>query len=137
MDINEQENVEYKDFNGYKTTSDADSDIPQPSQPLFYDRSQDQLSDNSNVYGIISIVLGLFGCCCYGLPSIIGLIMGIIGVKRKKDDILSVIGIVICAMIIVYFIYCIFYIVTHPDEFRQMYQTMMEQLYGTVSDSSI
>ncbi|MBP3415707.1 MAG: DUF4190 domain-containing protein [Clostridia bacterium] len=139
MDINEQENIEYKDFNGYKAASDADNNIPQPSQPLFYDQPQDQpaAENNTSVNGIISIVLGLFGCCCYGLPSIVGLIMGIIGVKRKKDDILSIIGIVICAMVIVYFVYCIFYISTHPDEFRQMYEMMMEQMYGTVSNSSI
>lgn len=43
----------------------------------------------SLVLGIISLVLGITGCCCYGIPTIVTLILAIIGLIAANRSIRS------------------------------------------------
>lgn len=105
---NNQSSNNHKNFNAYQP-----QEIPQPQvlpqsyytpvqpQQSYYAPVQPQRTSNTN--GILSIVLGLFGCCS-GLPAVVGLIFGIIGVKNNKNDTLSIVGLVINVLVIVFWV---------------------------------
>lgn len=135
MDIknNDQTPDGYKNFNEYQPQEipqpqNAGSQIPQP-QTLpqgYYAPVQPQQTSNTN--GILSIVLGLFGCCCYGLPAVAGLILGIIGVKNNKSDTLSIVGLVISGLAIACWIYSIVVLALNWDFYMETCKELMEQM---------
>lgn len=47
-----------------------------------------------------SIVCSLLSFCCCGVPAIIGLVLGISALGKKKGDALSIIGVVLNALVL-------------------------------------
>lgn len=151
----------YKDFNGFKAPADGLTAVdgeqtvaaePAPEIPTaaapqyqqapvytqqlpqaYYTAPQPQQGKTSPVFGILSIVLGVLGCCCYSVPSIIGLILGIIGVKKNSGRVASIIGIVISALVIAYWVFCIAFMFKNPEileEYMEQYQEILESAGG-------
>ncbi len=130
----------YRNFNEYQTqaqpeaqpqnTYQAPPQAPYQAPPLpqaqYYNYTA-QPQNESKTYGILSIVFGVCGCCCCGLSSIVGVILGIIGVKKNKDDVLSIVGLVISALLTAYLLYAMINIVVHYDEFIEYVNNYMEQ----------
>lgn len=139
----------YRNFNEYQTqaqpeaqpqnTYQAPPQAPYQAPPLpqaqYYNYTA-QPKNESKTYGILSIVFGVCGCCCCGLPSIVGVILGIIGVKKNKDDVLSIVGLVISALLTAYLLYSVIDFAVHYDDYMAMFNEFMEQ-YNELMEMSM
>lgn len=74
-------------------SADGSSNIP----PRYDTPAQEQ-----DVTGLAvgSIVCSLLAFCCCGVPAIVGLVLGISALGKKKGDALSIIGVVLNALVL-------------------------------------
>lgn len=71
---------------------------PKKKRPIVKSKKK----DNSNVLGIISVVLGIIGIFFWGLLfGTIGLVCGIIGRSKDENKTLSTIGIILSVLAII------------------------------------
>lgn len=85
-----------------------------PSQNTPYQ----QKSDNSNLFGIISIILDLplfIICCGCGLLPLTGSIVGLLGVIKDKKSVASWFGLIIGIILTLCYMAYLVYVATHPD----------------------
>lgn len=141
---------EYNNFNGYeikepeKTPSEPTAAAPEGGKGSAPDyRSVTQATDSSGVrksrlssYGVVSILGAVppLGCCCYGVSALIGLIVGLVGLKKDKGNPLCIVGVILCASCIAYWIYSIVYTINHPEEFMEAYE-MYSQMLSEMENS--
>lgn len=91
----------YDSNSSYQQTQTNYNTIPPTYQGTSYNSSYSPLSNQSNGFGVASLVLGICSiaiCCCYGfglIPAIIGLILGIVQNKKYSNGI-AISGIVLC-----------------------------------------
>lgn len=145
----------YTNFNNYQqpTPPQDNSAVPPQTNPyqqtpyaapqFAYQTAPQQKS--STGFGVASIILGCIGCCCAPF-SIVGAILGIVGIVRNKKSVACWIGLVLCVIAtivsIAYWGY-IFNTMQDPDAVRQIYEdsglyteeqieAMMDSLYGII-----
>ena len=125
----------YNNFNGYPVPPQAAPQAPPPpyppqqypAQPAYYVMPQPE-EKKSHVLGILSLILGIFGCC-YGVTSIIGIILAIIDLKRNKANALAIIGLIISILTLIYGIATIVNLILHPEIWDQS-QRLAQQWLG-------
>lgn len=88
----------------------------------------------SSGLGIASIILGPLGCCCCGVTTLVGLILGIVGVCKNKKDITAIIGLILCALIVGYFIFDFIYIFNNPEALQATFDEFNRQFAAQGSD---
>ncbi|MDR1002646.1 MAG: hypothetical protein LBL82_05200 [Oscillospiraceae bacterium] len=93
-------NNDNNNYNPYQNAPIIPPVMP-PVAPMGYQPAPKK----SSGLGIASICLSLTGCCCCGITSLIGLILGIIGVVKNKNDVTAIVGIVLSAITLLYMIY--------------------------------
>lgn len=122
----------YKNFNQYPSEASGEPTVqdaqPTPAQGAYFYGQQPAAGGCSNTYGVLSIVLGSAGCCFYGIPSVVGLILAIIGLVKKKGDPMCLTGLVVSALVVIYWIYSIVYIINNPEIMQQALQESMDLL---------
>ncbi len=140
---------EYNNFNGYDLQEQPQTPCepielePQPGAAAPDYRSVTQASPDEGSsrgrltsYGVISILGAIppMGICCYGISAVIGLFVGIAGLRKHKGNFLCIAGIILCVLCIAYWIYSIVYTINHPEEFMQVleqYTQMLEEMENT------
>ncbi|MDO4155532.1 MAG: DUF4190 domain-containing protein [Oscillospiraceae bacterium] len=91
----------YDTNSSYQQSQTNYNAIPPTYQGTSYSTPNSPLTNQSNGFGVASLVLGICSiaiCCCYGfglLPAIIGLILGIVQNKKYSNGI-AISGIVLC-----------------------------------------
>lgn len=110
---------DYNNYNGYQPNV---ANVA-PGAPITLNPQPEKSSVG---LGIWSIVLAVSGCCCCGLPSIIGLILGIVGLKNQKGRGLCIVGIILSIAAIAYYAISVITMLNDP-EFMQQYMQMVEQ----------
>ncbi|MCM1192748.1 MAG: hypothetical protein NC123_00655 [Butyrivibrio sp.] len=96
-------------------------------------------ANGMQIAGLVLGILGIPGCCCYGvlglLLGIIGLILALVGNSKNKGSGIGIAGLV-CSIIAIIFgilmtVYFAWYInmVMNSDSFMEMMQEMMEYYY--------
>ena len=127
---------DYNNFNGYQQESQPTTPIvisPEGApnyQNNYQQNPQQQVNTVTkfNAYGLVSILLAPLGCCCCALPAVVGLILGIIGLKKYNKNILCIVGIVLCALTILYWVWSFIYTLQHPEEYQQAMEMYMEMI---------
>lgn len=120
---------QYNDFNDYTPDEQQQAAQPEPQQPYIqqsYNQQQKTPEQAAQSLGSLSIILGLAGCCFSPL-SVVGLTLAIIGAKKDKNSVVSIVGIVLCAMMILIWIYSVVMMTVNP-EMMQSYWDMVNQL---------
>lgn len=110
---------DYNNYNGYEPNV---ANVA-PGAPIVLNAQPEK---SSTALGIWSIVLAVCGFCCCGFTSIVGLILGLVGLKNKKGRGLCIVGIILCALAIVYYIFSVVTLMNNP-EIMEQYMQMMEQ----------
>jgi len=133
-------NNSYNNYNSYQQNSNSYQQNSQPASPIYvnpqYSYNQQPVVEENTVtkvngYGVTSILLAIFGfCCCGGLLSLIGLIVGIVGLGKYKKNILCIIGIVLCAIVLIYYVYSLIYTMQHPEQYQELMESYVEMLEG-------
>lgn len=111
---------DYNNYNNYEQPNVANV---APGAPIVLSQQPEK---SSTALGIWSIVLAVCGFCCCGFTSIIGLILGLVGLKNKKGRPLCIVGIILCVLAIAYYIFSVVTLMNNP-EFMEQYMQMMEQ----------
>lgn len=130
------EQEEYKNFNEYDEAAKpaaeekTEEKVEVKETPKAAPSDKNENTDTFSPMGIISCALALMGCCGYGLPSIVAVILGAIGVKRNKKDVAAKIGLIAGILIVVFWIATIIRIATDP-ELRKELLDQMNDLYNT------
>lgn len=138
---------EYKNFNNYELTEtvpvkdDAPADAsyeadtygaaPNPSGTGMNGQNG-QPGSGVDTYGILSVILAPLSCCFLGLPAVVGLVLGILGLKKNKNSTLCIIGIVLCTLAVLYIGYYIIMMIREPE----LYQQMMDEYMAAIEESS-
>ena len=122
---------EYKNFNNYEIKEDAEKENAVTAADNARAGANGaaeapQQNAGTDVLGIISVTLAPMSCCCSGVAAIAGLIVGIIGLKKNRNSTLSLVGVILCSLAVLYIAYSIITMMRHPEE----YQAMMEQYSG-------
>lgn len=110
---------DYNNYNGYEPNV---ANVA-PGAPIVLNPQPEK---SSTALGIWSIVLAVCGFCCCGFTSFIGLILGLVGLKNKKGRGLCIVGVILCALAIVYYIISVVTLMNNPEIMNQ-YMQMMEQ----------
>lgn len=128
---------EYRNFNNYELNETTE----QPIEAPVYDGSgnhtasvPEQTRPPFDGYGLASVILAPMGCF-YGIPAIVGLILGIIGLRKKSRSTLSTIGVVLCSLAIAYLIYCVIFIIRNPEQYQEMLEYWLSSA-GAASGTS-
>ncbi len=124
---------EYNNYNGYQQDSQpAPPIVVSPEAAPSYQQPAYQQPVNTatkfNAYGLVSILLAPMGCCCCGLPTLIGLIVGLVGLGKYKKNILCIIGVVLSLLVLGYLAYSIIYTMQHPEEYQQLMDAYMQAM---------
>ena len=108
----------YNNFNQYQQP------IQQPAQPVFplEDASKKK---SANTLGIVSLVLAPLSCCCCGVPSLVGVVLSIIGLSKNKGNVLCIIGLILNLLITAYMAFSTITTINDPA-YMQYMQSIME-----------
>ena len=135
---------EYKNFNNYELTeiipekkeAPADTDYKADTYGAGAGSpgagSNGQTGESVDTFGILSVILAPLSCCFIGLPAVVGLVLGILGLKKNKNSTLCIIGIVLCTLAILYMGYYIIIMIRNPE----MYQQMIEEYMASIEEAS-
>ena len=135
---------EYKNFNNYELTEivpektgNAENDSYKadtygaeagPSAA----GSNGQAGEGVDTFGILSVVLAPLSCCFVGLPAVVGLVLGILGLKKNKNSTLCIIGIILCSLAVLYMAYYVIIMIREPE----LYQQMIDEYMASIEEAS-
>ena len=115
----------------YQNNNYQDNTANIPYQPPVPDRSAEGTT------GLVCGILSICACCCYGIPSVIlgiaGLICSIIGNNQSKSGvgvaglICSIVGLILGAISGIFYIWAIFMSAT--GEYQDLYRQLYWELY--------
>lgn len=130
-DQNQQEG--YTNFNNYQPNAGQNAQPPMPPQPGQQIPYQAQpiaaQKDNSTTMGVLSIVfsaLSLF--ICPYIFGAVGVVLGIVGVSKKKNSVVSWIGLVLGIVALIINIVWAVYQATHPEIQQQMLNNLSDMM---------
>lgn len=109
-----------------------------PYQPSAPDRGAEG-TNGLQIAGLVCGILSIRACCCYGIPSIIlgvaGLICSIIGNNQSKSGVgvaglvCSIVGLILGAISSVFYIWAFYYVGTSGD-YQDLYREIYRELYN-------
>ncbi len=86
--------------------------------------------NQSDVFGLISVILAPLSCCCCGLPAVVGIVLSIIGLKKNSSSFLSRVGLILCILAVIYAAYSIYNFVTNPELYQELLEQNMSMMEG-------
>lgn len=112
---------DYNNYNGYEQPNVANV---APGAPIVLNQQPEK---SSKALGIWSIVLAVCGFCCCGFTSIIGLVLGLVGLKNKNGRGLCIVGVILSAISTILYIISLVTTFNNP-EFMEQYMQMVQQI---------
>ncbi len=131
---NQNEQNGYTNFNNYQPNADQNAQPPMPPQQgqspvppqIPYQAPIVQEKDNSNTMGILSILFSAASLfICPYIFGAAGIILGIVGVSKKKNSVVSWIGLVLGIISIIINIIWNIYMASHPEITQQMFDNLL------------
>ncbi len=137
---------EYKNFNEYEAAPEepaeekpeaAEAAAPDPNPPTGwapgFDEKNSTSVEKSSAMGIISIILSIAGWC-YGIPSFIGIFVGLSAYRSNKFDVTAKVGLTACIlMCILWGAMIAFYVFTPTG--RAMMAEIMEEFNRQMAEA--
>lgn len=138
---NQNQQNGYTDFNNYQPANGQNAQPPVPPQPgqqpippqagqmPYQAQPVVQQKDNSTTMGVLSIVfsaVSLFVC-----PYILGaagVVLGIVGISKKKNSVVSWIGLILGIIALIINIAWTIYSAAHPEIQQQALQNLTDML---------